>query len=188
MPYPTQVTREQIILTARDLLERHGYDSLSLAKLAEALGIKAPSLYKHVSDKAHLLMATNAQTLLELTQAMQTAVQQHATPPQQLLAMAHAYRAYALSHPVTYELAFSNTIANTRPDASFREALALPLQAVWAQWVGEEHALVALRGSWALVHGFVILEIGQHFERGGDLEATFTQTVTAYIAGQRPTP
>jgi AcrR family transcriptional regulator len=188
MPYPTQVTREQIILTARDLLERHGYDNLSLAKLAEALGIKAPSLYKHVSDKAHLLMATNAQTWLELTQAMQTAVQTQANAPQQLLAMAHAYRAYALSHPVTYELAFSNTIANTRPDAPFLEALALPLQAVWVQWVSEEQALVALRGLWALVHGFVMLEIGQHFERGGDLGQVFTQTVSAYITGQHPTP
>jgi len=49
--------------------------------------------------------------------------------------------------------------------------------------VGEEAALPALRGGWALVHGFVMLEISGQFRRGGDLDAAFAHAVAAYIRG-----
>ncbi|MCA9902121.1 MAG: helix-turn-helix transcriptional regulator, partial [Anaerolineales bacterium] len=59
MPYPSQVNRETIVAQAWQLIEAEGADNLSLSKLAEQLGIKAPSLYRHVGSKAGLLQAIN---------------------------------------------------------------------------------------------------------------------------------
>jgi AcrR family transcriptional regulator len=44
----------EIVDTARELLEREGPEGLTMRRLAEAMGIRAPSLYKHVESKEHL--------------------------------------------------------------------------------------------------------------------------------------
>jgi AcrR family transcriptional regulator len=66
MPYPSQITPESIIQKAAEMGEQDGVEQLSLAKLASALGVKAPSLYRHVSNKDALLQAVNLQTLQRL--------------------------------------------------------------------------------------------------------------------------
>lgn len=50
-------TRERIITAALNLFSEHGFDAVSVAQIAEAVGIKAPSLYKHFSSKQHIFDA-----------------------------------------------------------------------------------------------------------------------------------
>lgn len=49
------VTREQVVRRAIEVLNDEGFDRLTMRRLAERLGIKAASLYNHVSDKHELL-------------------------------------------------------------------------------------------------------------------------------------
>ncbi|HEX3752721.1 MAG TPA: TetR family transcriptional regulator, partial [Streptosporangiaceae bacterium] len=49
------VTRERIVAAALELLDEAGLDGLALRRLAERLGIRAPTLYWHVRDKRELL-------------------------------------------------------------------------------------------------------------------------------------
>jgi AcrR family transcriptional regulator len=171
---------------ARDMLARDGYDGLSLTKLAAALQIKAPSLYNHFASKAALMQAVNALTARALTAAVAQAL---TTQPGDAdlkasgRVMANAYRGYALANPVAYRLAFAPPSMDEQPDPAQLAALAIPLQAIIAQAVGEERSLMALRGLWALVHGYVMLEMYGQFQRGGSLEATFQHVVDAYLAG-----
>jgi TetR/AcrR family transcriptional regulator, tetracycline repressor protein len=51
----TRVTRDQVVRRALDVLQAEGFDGLTMRRLAERLGIKAASLYNHVSDKDELL-------------------------------------------------------------------------------------------------------------------------------------
>ena len=44
-PYPARIDREDLIRTARHMVEEHGADNLSLSNLAVAFGVKTPSLY-----------------------------------------------------------------------------------------------------------------------------------------------
>lgn len=182
MPHPAQVTHEQILHTARRLFEAQGYEQVTLARLAEALGIKAPSLYKHFSDKAALLKAVNTLTMSELTHAMQKATLEFSTPYARAEAMASAYWDYALAHPAAYSLAFNNQLGSA-PDPAVAEALALPLQAIFAEGVGAENALTALRGAWALLHGFVMLYLTERFQRGGDVTQAYQSALRAYLRG-----
>jgi AcrR family transcriptional regulator len=181
MPHPAQVTRERIIHTAHALLETHGYEAVSLAKLAAELGIRAPSLYKHLADKNALIREVNTLTCQHLTRAIEDV--QADTPYQQLTAMAETYRTYALAHPATYALAFDTVLPDAQPDPAVLEAMARPLQAVFARGVGEAASLAALRGAWALLHGFVVLEMGAQFRRAGAVEPAFRQAFDAYLRG-----
>ena len=47
-------SREKILYEATQLFARYGYDGVSMRMLANAVGLDASSLYKHVSSKAEL--------------------------------------------------------------------------------------------------------------------------------------
>lgn len=184
MPYPSQVSKEMVVAQAWQLIETEGVDKLSLSKLATALGIKAPSLYRHVGNKAGLLQAVNLYTSQQLVATIhQAADEVDGSPIEQLSALILAYRNFALTHPHNYSLAFTNTEDNLRPDENTMEQLVLPLQKLMTAVSGEEKSLAALRGAMALVHGFVMLELHGQLRRGGDLEADFTTAVYAYLNG-----
>lgn len=50
-------TRERALAAALELFGRKGYDGVSMNDIADAVGIKAPSLYKHFSGKQALFDA-----------------------------------------------------------------------------------------------------------------------------------
>jgi AcrR family transcriptional regulator len=58
--------REAIIDAALDLLDRHGFDGLSMRKVATVLGVEAMSLYNHVDGKDALLDGIHERILLSL--------------------------------------------------------------------------------------------------------------------------
>ncbi len=183
MPYPAQTNADAITDAVRALIERDGVEALSLAKVAGALNITAPALYRHFANKTALLRAVNTHTLHSLMHALEVATPPDLPPQEQMFLKALAYRDHALAHPTTYSLLFSTAQPDAQPDAAASERLALPLQALMADLSGDENALTALRGLLALLHGFVSLEIAGQFRRGGDLGEAFTQALAVYLAG-----
>lgn len=184
MPYPAQTSREAIVAAAQALIERDGVDQVSLAQLAAALNIKAPSLYRYVASKAALLQAVVARTFAQLFDAYNDAL--HAGPAEpaaQMRRVLAAHRSFAHAHPASYILAFTSREAAERPDDQLLEGMVQPIQRLLAEVSGEAAALAALRGALALVHGFVMLELHQQLRRGGDLDAAFAAAVDAYLAG-----
>ena len=166
------------------MIERDGVEQLSLAQVAAALGIKAPSLYRHVASKTALIAAVNTWTSQELFGAFQRALAEaDRDPTARLGAIFHAQRRFAHANPRTYVLMFTTADNEQRANAEMLEQQALPIQAIMALLVGAERALTALRGALALVHGFVMLELNAQFQRGGDLDAAFEATISAYLAG-----
>jgi hypothetical protein len=78
-----------------------GAAALTMRCLAERVGIRAPSLYKHFPDKAALQAAVIATGLEDAAAVVEAAVD-GATEP--LTALAAAYRQFALDHPHLYRL------------------------------------------------------------------------------------
>lgn len=184
MPYPAQIDRSTAIDTACALIEAEGIESLSLARLAAQLGIKAPSLYHHFSSKAELLQGVSLRTSEALVEAVHHGIAGAGSDPKtRLRGMAHVYRDFAHSHPLTLMLAFGAASPDARPDPAALEALAIPLQEALIGLAGEANSLSALRGVWALIHGFVMLELNGQFQRGGDLDQVLDYAVDAYAAG-----
>jgi AcrR family transcriptional regulator len=183
MPYPAQINHDLIVERASEMIESDGLDHLTLQNLAKSLGVQAPSLYRHVKNKPELLRAVNEMTNRRLVAALTDAVAINDDPAVRVIRLARAYRAFAQANPATYGLAYTNTLPELEPDPAVLEMLALPLQGVMAELVGAAQSLTALRGLWALAHGFAMLELCGQFRRGGDLDEVFDQTVEAYLRG-----
>ena len=55
-------TKQRILLAALRLFSRKGYDAVSVEQIAEAVGVRAPSLYKHYKSKQDIFDAIFEET------------------------------------------------------------------------------------------------------------------------------
>ncbi|MFI6982004.1 TetR/AcrR family transcriptional regulator [Embleya sp. NPDC050154] len=68
---PLSARAREIVVAARELLEGEGPDAVSMRRIADRIGIKAPSLYKHFPDKSAVENALIAQGMAELAEALE---------------------------------------------------------------------------------------------------------------------
>lgn len=185
MPFPSKISLESIVEMAIEMIEAEGVEKLSVNVLAQRLGVKTPSLYRYISNKTKLLQAVNAETFRALFRHLGPQLDMPGDTETHILALSQSYRSFAHSRPITYGLAFTNTIPELYPDPDEQIHAVLPIQELMAQLSGEAQSLTALRGLLALIHGFVMLEMAGQLQRGGDLNIAFTDSVQAYIRGWR---
>jgi len=183
-PYPAQTDRNAIIDAARELIELHGAEQLSLGKVAAALGIKAPSLYGHIKNKNALIQAVVEQTYRDLFDAYDRVLSASGSNPfDNMINLSKTHRQFAHAHPNTYMLAYTVQDPDSRANPEMLLERALALQKIIAQISGEADSLAALRGSLAFVHGFVMLELNGQLRRGGNLDEMFEKGLKAYLKG-----
>ncbi|MFD7409862.1 TetR/AcrR family transcriptional regulator [Streptomyces sp. NPDC059866] len=164
---------QQIAAAARELLDAEGPDALSMRRIAERVGIRAPSLYKHFPDKAAVEAALQAQGMAQLAQELEAAeAELGAAPP--LLALAHAYRRHALANPHLYRITHTWPLARTALPEGLEERAAMPL-------LRAAHDDVDIaRSLWAFAHGMVMLELDGRFPPGADLDAAWRTGCEAF--------
>ena len=156
----------QAVEAARVLLEQEGREAMSMRRVAERIGIRAPSLYKHVPDKAELELRLVAQGLAEVAAALAAA----GPDPARLAA---AYRAWAVAHAGLYALMTAEPLPRDRLPPGLEAAAADPLLSAF----GDEHVA---RAVWASAHGLVTLELAGRFPPEADLDAAWAAMVAAY--------
>jgi AcrR family transcriptional regulator len=161
--------RAQAVVAARELLETEGEAALTMRRLADRLGIRAPSLYKHVPDKAALEVAVIESALADFGDAL------HAAGPD-LEALAHAYRGWALAHPHLYALATERALPRDRLPAGLEARAAAPLIAAVG---GDENRG---RAFWAAAHGLTSLELAGRFPMHADVDAAWKAMARAFAA------
>ena len=89
------VTSETVLDAALTLFAQRGYHGTALSEIAEALGIRTPSLYNHMSSKQQLLETILARTLDAVLADFEDAVAGVDDPAERLR---RATRVYALRH------------------------------------------------------------------------------------------
>ncbi|MDQ3146513.1 MAG: TetR family transcriptional regulator, partial [Actinomycetota bacterium] len=94
-----ELSRERIVATALDLLDREGLGSLSMRRLAETLGVGTMSIYHYVSDKDDL-----TDGLIERVLADVHRPQAEERWTEMALAVATSFRRAALAHPAAVRL------------------------------------------------------------------------------------
>jgi AcrR family transcriptional regulator len=168
----------EIVTVARQLLEQEGAEALTMRRLAERLGIRAPSLYKHLPDKAALEVAIIATGFEDAAAAFEAALDRAGDADAgALAALATAYRAFAVTHPHLYRLMTDRPLPRDRlPDGVKARAAAPLLQAAGNQDLA--------RAVWAFAHGMVQLELARRFPPGADLDGAWREGVTALQARQ----
>lgn len=88
----------QVRNIALTLFAEQGYQSVSLRKLASALGIQAGSLYNHIACKQDLLFELIDEHDSDLLDALETSVLSNAKPLEKLLAYIQAHIDFNVGH------------------------------------------------------------------------------------------
>jgi AcrR family transcriptional regulator len=161
--------RDEILAVAEDLLEQEGPAALTMRRLASELGIKAPSLYKHVSSRDDIEAGLQARALVSMGEEL-------AASDTGLAGIAAAYRAWALAHPRLYELSTRRPLRRDELPPGVEAAAAAPIVAAVD---GDEHLARAL---WAMAHGLVDLELSHRFPPDADLDRTWARAIEPFEA------
>jgi AcrR family transcriptional regulator len=187
-----------VVAAARQLLEEEGAEALTMRRLAERLGIQAPSLYKHLPDKTALEAAIIATGMEEAAAEFEAAVAAteagvgsgvaaDATDPgpggapeagdagAALQALAVAYRGFALGHPHLYRLMHDGPLPRQHLPPGLEERTAAPLLRVAG-------SRARARAVWAFAHGMVMLELDRRFPPDADLDAAWRAGIAAFHA------
>ncbi|GAA3442442.1 TetR/AcrR family transcriptional regulator [Planomonospora venezuelensis] len=198
----------QIVSAARALLEEEGRDALTMRALADRLGIRAPSLYKHFPDKAAVEAALVEQGLAEMGAALYAALEGAAAGPRAAGPRAAGPRAAGAGGAgaeaggaeaggaeaggvIGAVLRAYRSAALARPalyrlttsGPLARERLAPGLE----EWSGTPLFLAAgepylAQALWSFAHGMVVLELDGRYPEGSDLDRTWAEGARAFAA------
>jgi AcrR family transcriptional regulator len=181
--------KEAVVDAAATLADARGLEAVSLARLAAALGVRAPSLYAHVDGLEDLRRRLGARGTRQLADALSHAAAGRAKTDA-LEAVADAYRAYARAHPGSYAAA-QRSLALSKSDEAV-EAAGAAVDTVLAVLHGYglegDDAVHATRVIRAALHGFVLLEAVEGFAIDLSVDESFRRLVATLDAGLRGAP
>lgn len=161
------------------LADELGFNQLSMGPLAERLGVKTPSLYKHVDSLADLTRRIAVLAATELGDAIRDATQGR-SDSEALAAATRTMLKYIREHPGRYTAI--NSARATGPDDPLITARSRLLDSFTAVLRGyrldpkeEMHALRMLR---ATMHGFATLDVAGDFQLETDVDDSFAWMIT----------
>lgn len=175
-----------VVAAGAELADEIGFASLTMGRLAERVGVRTPSLYKHVASQDDLNRRIAILALDEAADAIGAATQGRAGRDA-LAAAARALRDFVLTHPGRYAATFGLT--PTGPDDPIAVAAARGLEPFAAVLRGYDiapedmtHALRALR---SVFHGFATIEAARGFQWSTETDESFDWLVDLVDRGLR---
>jgi AcrR family transcriptional regulator len=156
-----KITRDVVLATALELIDRDGIDGLSMRRLARELGRDPMILYRHAPNKAALLDGV-AETVLAQLKVDPT----DSDWAGQLRTVARDYRRLALAHPGVVTLLVTRPLATPlalRPRGSLRPLEDILALLTRAGFSGAD-ALHIYRALFGFLHGHVLNELQELVE------------------------
>ena len=182
MPYPAKTNPDAILETALGLLERDGPDALSMRQLADALNIKAPSLYRHYSDRTALERAIVDEGARQLRAQLARDTDRR-NPSRTVRRAAATYLEFARARPHLYNLMLAPCPPGQPPiPTEAGKALWRELLGIVGTLTGHDDDTNAAVALWAFLHGFVSLERAGQFGPSGPKRG-FEAGLEAMIGG-----
>jgi AcrR family transcriptional regulator len=179
LPAVARTSREHIIEAARTILEREGADGLTMSAVAVAVGVRAPSLYKHVADRGDLVRLVLDATVADLGERLRAVPD--AAPAERIAWLAHEFRAFGHERPAAFGLMFAALPDRWRASPAGNAEAVRPLVDAATDLVGADHALDASRTMTAACVGFVSMELADAFRMGGSVDAAWGYLVETLV-------
>ncbi len=98
--------RDEILVAAKELFIREGYEATTIRRIADVVGVSAPALYLYFTDKEAIMLALCDQTFGFLNEQMDELAKQDLPPVARLRRCGEAYIRFALANPREYWLTF----------------------------------------------------------------------------------
>ncbi len=163
------------------MVDEVGLAQLTLAALALRLGVRQPSLYKHVDGMAGLQRGIAVVAKTELAEVLARAAVGRSRRDA-VVAIAGAYRRWALGHPGRYAAAQRAPVPGDLDDEIASGAGVQVVADVMAGFeLHEDDAIDAIRALRAALHGFVTLEADGAFGLPVDIDRSFDRLVGGLV-------
>jgi AcrR family transcriptional regulator len=194
--------RDEMLHAAVGLLDEHGPDALQTRKVAGAAGTSTMAVYTHFGGMRGLIAEVAEEGLRQFDAAL--TVPQTADPVADLFVTGAAYRRYAIERPHMYRLMFGSTSAHGI-NAPAHTVLTLTVAEIEKRYPSFAHvvrgvhrcmlagritvgsadddaAVVATAAQfWALIHGFVMLELAGYYGDDGSAVAPVLGAMTSNL-------
>lgn len=175
-----------VVAAAAALADEVGLANVTMGLLAERLGVRAPSLYKHVDGQADLNRQVAVLALSELGDALRESLSGR-TGRDALAAAAATVRGFVVEHPGRY--AATVRIDASGPEDPVAVAGARVLSSLSAvpdgYGIPSEATVHALRILRSLLHGFAVLEVSGGFQLETDVDESFAWLIAFADRGLR---
>ena len=182
----TGLTGADVVASAAGLADEIGFANVTMGLLAARLGIRPPSLYKHVSSLADLQRRVATLAMTEFAEVVRDAVQGKAGLDA-LTAMMMAARAYVTAHPGRYAATTGAELAG--PDDPLLVAGTRAVNAIAAvlrgYGVSDAEMTHAVRTIRSTLHGFAMLETSGGFQWDADPDESFQWLISFTDRGLR---
>jgi AcrR family transcriptional regulator len=178
-----QVNLGRVVEVAVTLADQRGFEAVTLAEVAAALGIRVPSLYNHISNLAGLqseMTLWSSRQLLEATRTAAVGKSGRAA----IISISDTYRAFAQAHPGMYP---SVLRAPTQDEPAHAE-----IAVIWVDLLArvlahykqsEEDTLHTIRAWRSVMHGFISLEVSGGFGMPLDRDESFRRLIALFVDG-----
>lgn len=173
MPAPSRTSLDAIVDAAAAILESAGLDGLTMQAVAARVGVRAPSLYKHVDGRDALVRLVTESAVTELARRLDDAAPEGTEPREALRATAAALRSFGHERPGAFRLVFSPGAPATLPDPEVSLRGVAVVMRVATELAGPDDALEAARTLTAWASGFIAMELAGAFHLGGDVDRAF---------------
>ena len=122
--------RDEILLAAKELFIREGYEATTIRRIADEVGVSAPALYLYFKDKEAIMLALCDQTFGLLIEQMEVLAKLDLPPIERLRRCGEAYVRFALANPREYWLTFmsGNTPKQIKTQGGHKAEVADPSQ------------------------------------------------------------
>jgi len=177
--------RSEILKVVEHLLLSSGSEAtVSIRAVADATGVTPPSIYRHFTDKQHLLFEVSALQLETLNAAMDAAAKDVDDPVAALQTVCRTYVRFGVEHPEHYRIMFMG-LSSTTP-AQWTDLrtmdpvnnLIARLEAVFDSGLAPatDQPAMALH-LWASIHGLTSLLVARPMMSWPDLDTLVEQHV-----------
>lgn len=175
------LSEARVVGEAEQIADEVGLSRLTIAALAQRLGVRQPSLYKHIGgmDDLQRSIALRAKKELADTLARATVGRSRGDAVE---SMSKAYRQWAREHPGRYMAAQRAPAPGDADDeAASRAATQVVFDVLAGYQLHDDDAVDATRALRSALHGFVTLEAAGGFGLPVDIDRSFDRLVRSLV-------
>jgi AcrR family transcriptional regulator len=157
-----------------------GLGSLTLGALAERLGVKQPSLYKHIDSLSGLHRSVSLLAKRELGEVISRAAVGR-SGADAIFAMSRAYRNWAILHPGLYDVTQTPPApGDVEDETAMLAAIRVITDVLTAYDLQGDDSIDAIRAFRSILHGFVSLETSGGFALTADIDRSFDRLIHGF--------
>jgi AcrR family transcriptional regulator len=175
------LTQTRVVEEAELIADEDGLARLTLAAVAGRLGVRQPSLYKHIDGMDGLQRRIAVRAKNEMAAILARAAVGRSRGDA-IVSMARAYRAWALQHPGRYAAMQRAPVAGDADDeAASRATVQVTFDVLAGFGLHDDDAIDATRALRSALHGFVTLETSGGFGLPADIDRSFDRLVRGLV-------